>query len=441
MESTLNNELIDFLNRAHNEYLATYEIKNVLLENDFEEVKENEVWNLKPNSKYFLTRNDNSCIAFITPSKVRKNQLFFKIISSHLDSPSLKLKSNSIILDSSSNLEKHRIEVYGGLIRQSFVDRPLGLAGRVVVKTNNGIESRIFDSCKAIAIIPNVAIHQNREINDGFKYNPHVDLLPIVGGAETIEPLLDSYIKDKFKDVGEVLSYDLYFYNFDKAQYIGINDDFISGAKEDDLANAFLSLKALLETSRKEDDPSILVSAFFNNEETGSLSFSGADSDLLENTLKRIGLSFDLNEEEYLISLKKSFALSADNGHAVHPYHPELSDDINKCQLNKGPMIKFNSNMAYTSDALTSSFVISLCKKCGVKYQVFHNRSDQRGGSTLGNISISHVSILTCDIGLPQLAMHSSFETMGSEDTSMMLKLMSAFYQTNFRVDNGVIYI
>ena len=235
------------------------------------------------------------------------------------------------------------------------------------------------------------------------------------------------------------MSYDLYLYNFDKAQYVGFNDDLICGQKEDDLSSAFLSLKALVDSETNYNETGIKVAAFFNNEETGSLSFSGADSDLLKSTLRRIALSFNVKEGEYFAAIKKSFVLSADNGHAIHPNHPEMSDDKNLCILNKGILLKFNSNMAYTSDAFTSAFVKTLCKENNIPYQVFFNRSDVRGGSTLGNISISQESILTADIGMPQLAMHSSFETIGSEDTKHMFNLMSSFYKTVFKIDNDKI--
>lgn len=436
MKNQLNDELIAFLNESHNEYLAANAIRNILSKSGFKEIKENEAWNLKENSKYFFLRNGNSLVAFVTPYRLNKSDFYYKIISSHLDSPALKLKENPAV--STNFYEKWKVEVYGGLINSTYVDRPLGLAGRLIVKTKNGLETRIVDTKKAVAIIPNVAIHQNRNINNGFVYNPQVDLLPIVGTSEKAH-YFDEIISSFLKDDEEIVSYDLYLYNFDKAQYVGFNDDLICGQKEDDLSSAFLSLKALVDGETNYNETGIKVAAFFNNEETGSLSFSGADSDLLKSTLKRIALSFNVKESEYFAAIKKSFVLSADNGHAIHPNHPEMSDDKNLCILNKGILLKFNSNMAYTSDAFTSAFVKTLCKENNIPYQVFFNRSDVRGGSTLGNISISQESILTADIGMPQLAMHSSFETIGSEDTKHMFNLMSSFYKTVFKIDNDKI--
>ena len=436
MKNQLNDELIAFLNESHNEYLAANAIRNILSKSGFKEIKENETWNLKENSKYFFLRNGNSLVAFVTPYRLNKSDFYYKIISSHLDSPALKLKENPAV--STNFYEKWKVEVYGGLINSTYVDRPLGLAGRLIVKTENGLETRIVDTKKAVAIIPNVAIHQNRNINNGFIYNPQVDLLPIVGTIEKAH-YFDEIISSFLKDDEELVSYDLYLYNFDKAQYVGFNDDLICGQKEDDLSSAFLSLKALVDSETNYNETGIKVAAFFNNEETGSLSFSGADSDLLKSTLRRIALSFNVKESEYFAAIKKSFVLSADNGHAIHPNHPEMSDDKNLCLLNKGILLKFNSNMAYTSDAFTSAFVKTLCKDNNIPYQVFFNRSDARGGSTLGNISISQESILTADIGMPQLAMHSSFETIGSEDTKHMFDLMSCFYKTVFKIDNDKI--
>ena len=436
MKNQLNDELIAFLNESHNEYLAANAIRNILSKSGFKEIKENETWNLKENSKYFFLRNGNSLVAFVTPYRLNKSDFYYKIISSHLDSPALKLKENPAV--STNFYEKWKVEVYGGLINSTYVDRPLGLAGRLIVKTKNGLETRIVDTKKAVAIIPNVAIHQNRNINNGFVYNPQVDLLPIVGTSEKAH-YFDEIISSFLKEDEEIVSYDLYLYNFDRAQYVGFNDDLICGQKEDDLSSAFLSLKALVDSETNHNESGIKIAAFFNNEETGSLSFSGADSDLLKSTLRRIALSFNVKESEYFAAIKKSFVLSADNGHAIHPNHPEMSDDKNLCLLNKGILLKFNSNMAYTSDAFTSAFVKTLCKDNNIPYQVFFNRSDVRGGSTLGNISISQESILTADIGMPQLAMHSSFETIGSEDTKHMFDLMSSFYKTVFKIDNDKI--
>ena len=436
MKNQLNDELIAFLNESHNEYLAANLIRKILSKSGFKEIKENEAWNLKENSKYFFLRNGNSLVAFVTPYRLNKSDFYYKIISSHLDSPALKLKENPAVC--TNFYEKWKVEVYGGLINSTYVDRPLGLAGRLIVKTKNGLETRIVDTKKAVAIIPNVAIHQNRNINNGFIYNPQVDLLPLAGVDEKAH-YFDEIISSFLKDDEEIVSYDLYLYNFDRAQYVGFNDDLICGQKEDDLSSAFLSLKALVDSETNYNETGIKVAAFFNNEETGSLSFSGADSDLLKSTLKRIALSFNVKESEYFAAIKKSFVLSADNGHAIHPNHPEMSDDKNLCILNKGILLKFNSNMAYTSDAFTSAFVKTLCKENNIPYQVFFNRSDVRGGSTLGNISISQESILTADIGMPQLAMHSSFETIGSEDTKHMFDLMSCFYETVFKIDGDTI--
>lgn len=436
MKNQLNDELIAFLNGSHNEYLAANLIRKILSKSGFKEIKENEAWNLKENSKYFFLRNGNSLVAFVTPYRLNKSDFYYKIISSHLDSPALKLKENPAVC--TNFYEKWKVEVYGGLINSTYVDRPLGLAGRLIVKTKNGLETRIVDTKKAVAIIPNVAIHQNRNINNGFIYNPQVDLLPLAGTGEKAH-YFDKIISSFLKDDEELVSYDLYLYNFDRAQYVGFNDDLICGQKEDDLSSAFLSLKALIDSETNYNESGIKIAAFFNNEETGSLSFSGADSDLLKSTLKRIALSFNVKESEYFAAIKKSFVLSADNGHAIHPNHPEMSDDKNLCLLNKGILLKFNSNMAYTSDAFTSAFVKTLCKENNIPFQVFFNRSDVRGGSTLGNISISQESILTADIGMPQLAMHSSFETIGSEDTKHMFNLMSNFYKTVFKIDNDKI--
>lgn len=431
------NKLIEFLNASKNEYFAVQKLTEYLLENKFTMLTENSKWDLKANSNYFVTRNNNSLIAFKTPKKFDEDNYKFKLISAHLDSPCLKIKFNPVVRK--ENYESLMIEVYGGAILSSFVDRPLALAGRILVRKGNQVVTKLIDSKKAIAIIPNVCIHQNRDINKGFKYNPQIDLVPIVGLNDEKENLFDRYLESSLEDGEEIISYDIYLYLTEKTQYVGIDNSLICGPKLDDLSCAYLGIDSLIESNNSEND--FLVTFLADNEETGSLSYTGADSNFLKITLSRISSLCGATDEEHLIALAKSFIISADNGHAIHPNHPELSDSINKCLLNKGLLIKFNSNMKYTSDAFSSSLIKLLCEENNIKYQTFFNRADAISGSTLGNISISQVSILTCDVGLPQLAMHSAYETIAREDISSLSALFDKFYETDFVIDNTNIFI
>ena len=430
--NNINELVIEALNCSKSEYHSVNKIKEILLKNGFEELKESQPFNLKEGHKYFITRNLSSVIAFSLPEKIEK--LYFKLIASHTDSPTYKIKSDPTIVE--NGYEKLKVEGYGGMIISSWLDKPLGIAGRIVYKKDNQIFSKLVDSNDDTCIIPNVAIHQNREINNGFKYNNQIDLCPIIGVAKENGTHYEDLI-NSFSEEGETfISEDLYLYNRDKTRVIGFGKDFIAGPKLDDLSAAFTSLYGFINSKNKDG---IDVFASFNNEEVGSLSNNGADSTFLNDTLRRIVLSLGKAEEDYFMAIAKSILLSADNAHAIHPNHPELSDNKNKCLINKGVVIKHNANMLYTSDALSTSFVKELCEGNNIAYQEFFNRSDVRGGSTLGNISNSHVSFLSVDIGLPQLAMHSNFEVIGSKDVTHLFNLTKSFMEKSFELNDASI--
>ncbi len=428
---TLNKGLIDFLNKTHSEYNATYNLKEILLNEGYIELKEEEPFNLKLNTNYFLVRNDSSIIAFKLPSELK--DYHYEICASHVDSPALKVKmSNDVI---SNNYHKLAVEVYGGLIRSTWLDKPLSLAGRVIIKENNKLVTKIIDINKDLLIIPNLCIHFNRDINKGIEYNPQVDLMPIIGNDSNYKSSVNEAIKRVLKcDEKDIVSYDLYLYNREQATLGGLDDEFIYAGKIDNLENAYLTLKGFINSNISGY---IGVYCAFNNEEVGSMTGNGADSDLLTSTLERINSALKKSDEEYKIALHKSFILSVDNGHAVHPNHSEVSDPNNLVYLNKGLIIKFNSNMAYTSDAYSASIIKELCEVSKIPYQYFYNKSDVRGGSTLGAISLSHLSITSCDIGLSQLAMHSNYEVAGSKDTLAMYNLIKEFYSTNIVIKSG----
>ncbi len=352
----------------------------------------------------------------------------YQMVAVHSDSPTFKVKDH--IYDNVANCQKLTVEGYGGMIQSCWLDKPLSIAGRVVIKEGDQLVSKLIDIDKNFCIIPNVAIHLNRDINEGYKYNIQKDLCPIFAeGADT--NLFDELLKENAG--GEVISYDLYLYNREQASFLGLNDDFISAPKLDDLACDFTCLKGFVNS---KNDNSISLFASFDNEEVGSETLNGADSTFLSDILERINNALGYSVDEYHQAISKSFMVSADNGHAIHPNHPELSEGASSVLLNKGIVIKHSANMRYTTEALSCALIKDLCKD-DIPYQEFFNRSDMRGGSTLGDISISHVSVLSVDIGLPQLAMHSNYETMGSKDAKSMVKLIERFYSSSFVVDNG----
>lgn len=422
-------ELLSFLNQSHSQYHAIENIKQLLLKDGFKELKENELFVINRGEKYFVIRNLTAIIAFKLPKLM--NNYYYHMVAVHSDSPTFKVKDH--VFDNTANCMRLTVEGYGGMIHSTWLDKPLSIAGRVVTKEGNNLVSTLVDVDKNLCIIPNVAIHLNRDINEGYKYNPQVDLSPIIAEAND-ENLFDNLLKDLVK--GEPISYDLYLYNREQATLLGVNDDFISASKLDDLACDYTCLKGFLE-AKNED--SIALFASFDNEEVGSETLNGADSTFLEDVLSRINDALGYKQEDYHQAIAKSFMVSADNGHAIHPNHPELSEKGSPVLLNKGIVIKHSANMRYTSEALSSSLIKELCQKEEIPYQEFFNRSDMRGGSTLGDISISHVSILSVDIGLPQLAMHSSYETMGRKDAEYMVRLINRYYSSSFQVDNDKI--
>lgn len=429
--TNINDRLIAALNSSKSEYHSVHTMKQILIKNGYKELSEGDEFNLENGGKYFITRNLSSVIALKLPKKL--SNLYFRLVASHTDSPTYKVKSNPVLKE--HGYEKLKVEPYGGMIVSSWLDKPLGIAGRIIYKKDNEILYKLVDSNSDTCIIPNVAIHQNRDINNGFKYNNQIDLCPIVGTIKEgshYDDLIHSFLKEG----EEFISEDLYLYNREETKYLGFNKDFITGSKLDDLSSAFTTLYSFIESFNTDG---INVFTSFNNEEVGSLSNNGADSTFLAEILRRVVLSLGKKEEDYYRAISKSILFSVDNAHAIHPNHPEMSDNKNECLINEGVVIKHNANMLYTSDALSTSFVKTICNENQIKYQEFFNRSDVRGGSTLGNISNSHVSLLSVDIGLPQLAMHSNYELIGSKDISILFELVKVFMEKNFELKDATI--
>ena len=426
------NEFIQFIKQSPTAFHAVGSVSAILENNGFVKCQEVTVFDqsiLSTVKGCFFTRNDSSLIA-VRMSKNEPKGL--RIMASHSDSPCFKLKTKSEIKVEDSYV-KLNVEKYGGMILSSWLDRPLGIAGRVITKDKKTDQfvSHLVD-LKQCAVIPNVAIHFNREINKGFEYNPQVDMLPLFSGSK------DKTVREMIADslhisIEEILGEDLYLYVDQEPVTVGAEGEFILSPRLDDLQCAYSTLAGFLES---EPTDYIAVYCLFDNEEVGSRTRQGADSDFAQQVLSEIWravtntASSTDSDISFADALKNSFLLSADNAHALHPNHPEKSDVTNKPYLNGGIVLKFNGNAHYTTDGFSQAFVTDLCKKAKVPMQTFANRSDIQGGSTLGNIMMSHISIPSADIGLGQLAMHSAVETAGVKDIGYMITAAKVFYMS-----------
>lgn len=418
----------DLLTYLDNSYSAFHAIKNIedkLKNAGFKKLEENKKWEIKENESYYVIRNTSSIIAFKTPTLL--DNVGFNIVASHSDSPSYKLKPNATIKDLRNDYAKLNTETYGGPIAYSWLDRPLGIAGRVFVEDENNLQE-VLVNLEDTIIIPSVAIHLNR--SGEFNPNPQVDMLPLIGDATTtFEEMLKKQINDK-----KVLSTDLFLYNKEKSQVIGANKEYIASSRIDDLECAYISMEALINANPKN----ITISAVFNNEEVGSRSANGAASTFLKDTVERIATSLNKDIKELLAN---SFIISSDNAHALHPNHSEKADPTNMVYMNKGIVVKHQAGLNYTTDALSEAIFKKICLLAEVPYQDYTNRSDQRGGGTLGAISQTQLSIPSVDIGLAQLAMHSTYETCGVKDIEYMLKALVKFYSIKLENSNNNIKI
>ena len=421
-------KLLDFIEKSPTAFQAVDEMQKRLTENGFEVLSEKEYWKLVPGGKYLVTRNNSALIAFCIPEKESR---VFHIMASHSDSPSFKIKENPEIKVDNSYV-KLNVEKYGGMLMAPWFDRPLSIAGRVIVRKDGKLEEKLIDFDRNLVMIPNLAIHMNREVNDGYKYNIQKDMLPLYRMSNSGKAFKEMIAEEAGVSVDQIKGMDLFLYNRMEGTIWGCDGEFISAPRLDDLQCAFTSTMALLNS---ESDRCIPVVAVFDNEEVGSGTKQGAGSTFLYDILRRINRSLGRTEEEYLTSLASSFMVSADNGHAVHPNYADKTDPTNRTYLNGGLVIKHSANQKYTTDAVSAAVMRCLCERAGVPYQEFLNRSDILGGSTLGNISNAQVSLNTVDIGLPQLAMHSPYETAGSKDMAYMEKAFEEFFKSAIRAE------
>ena len=412
-------DFCDYLDRSHSAYHAQANLVSILDDQGYTQLKEGERWRVSPGGRYYVCRGGATVIAFRVPKgRVRG----FLLSAAHTDRPSFKLKENG---EKTGAYTSFCVEHYGGALMFPWPDRPLSIAGRVLVETAQGAKATLIDIDRDLLLIPNVAIHMNRQANDGYKWNPVMDMNPLLGGKNAQGKLAQLLEKEAG---GKILGHDLYLYIRQKASVWGMEEEYISAQGLDDLQSVWGCFQGFLTAGESEDIP---VFCALNSEEIGSSTVNGANSTILEDVLTRIaqGLKLDVHR-----LLSQSFLVSADNAHAIHPNHPELADPANAPVMGEGVVLKFNANQRYCTDGLCAAVFRKVCRKAGVPVQTYYNRPDIPGGSTLGCISIAHVSVPTADIGLPQLAMHSCYETADLADTLSLMDAMKAYYESTLEL-------
>ena len=414
-------KLLKFIQKSPTAFQAVEEMSQRLQKEGFKELKEEKHWDLKAGGNYFVTRNHSAVIAFSIPKKPAWK---FHIMASHSDSPALKIKENPEMEVEKAYI-KLNVERYGGMLLAPWFDRPLSVAGRLVERKNGEIQEKLVAVDKDLLVIPNLAIHMNREVNDGYKYNVQKDMLPLYSDYDGKGSFMKLMAAEADVAEEDILGHDLFLYDRTPGTVWGANEEFISAPRLDDIQCAFASLEGFLRGERKE---SIAVHCVLDNEEVGSTTKQGAASTFLKDTLMRINMGLGRTQEEYLMTLADSFMVSADNAHALHPNHTDKTDPVNRPVLNGGIVIKYNANQKYCTDGVSAAIFKDICDRAEVPYQTFVNRSDMAGGSTLGNISNTQVPMKTVDIGLAQLAMHSVYETTGAKDTESLAKAAAVLF-------------
>lgn len=425
-------EVLNFIEHSPSCFHAVEQLSQMLDQAGYQRLKECDGWTLEQGGKYYVTRNGSSIIAFHVGQQL--DNYHFQITASHSDSPSYKVEEKAELKGKGGYLQLNT-EGYGGMICSSWLDRPLSLAGRVLVRQGNVVETRLLNIDRDLLLIPNVAIHMNRDVNSGMKYNQQVDMLPLFSAGECGE---NSYYELIAQELGvkpeDVVGCDLYLYPRVAPSLWGAKEEFISSPRLDDLQCAYTSMKALVDSHNPHG---VNVCCCFDNEEVGSGTKQGALSTFLRDVLQRVHAALGHAPEDYFRAVAKSFMVSCDNAHAVHPNHPEKTDGENCVYMNQGIVVKFSANQKYTTDGISAAIFMQLCKDAQVPVQTFANRSDMAGGSTLGNLSTQQVSLHTVDVGLPQLAMHSTYETAGVKDSAYMVQALTAFYNTDLDITDS----
>ena len=423
MEQKLIRRLLDFLDASPSCYHAVDNLSRRLEAEGYERLRETEPWTLRTGGKYYVVRGDSSLAAFRVPGGVPAG---FMLAAAHSDSPTYKVREEAEVL-STGNCVRLAVEPYGGMIARSWLDRPLSVAGRLVIRREGGIATQLVHVDRDLLVIPSVAIHLDREVNQGTALKANTDLLPLLGcGTERgrFRALLAEAAGVPEEDI---LSTELFLYPRASAAVLGAEGEFVASPRLDDLQCVFGCLEGFLAA---KEGGSVPVLCVFNNEEVGSGTRQGADSTFLTDVLERVSTALG---RDWRLMAVNSFLVSADNAHAVHPAHPELSDGAERPVLNGGVVLKYNAGQKYTTDAVSGAVFREVCRAADVPVQRYSNRADLPGGSTLGNISSAHLSIPSVDIGLPQLAMHAAYEVAGSRDTALLVRAMAEYFSRSFR--------
>lgn len=419
-------DLMEFISKSADAFHAIDTVRKILEDDGFEELCECGEWNIKNGGKYYVTRNLSSLIAFKIPNGEYSGMM---IAASHSDSPSYKIKPVPEVMIE-GKYTSINVEGYGGMIASTWLDRPLGVSGRITVRTNGGISSKLVKIDEDFLTIPNIAIHMERDLNSGHEFNPAKDMLPIAGaGCESgVFMRRIAEAAGVFED--NIISHDLFLYNRMPGSIWGLNREFFSVGRIDDLQCAYSSLIGFMESC---DTESIQMCCIFDNEEVGSGTKQGACSTFMTDVLYRINSSLGFGDDKLMRAAASSFMVSADNAHALHPNHTDKADKTSRPVPNGGVVIKYNANQKYTTDSVSDAIFRQICEKAGVPCQTYTNRSDIAGGSTLGNLANQKLSVNTVDIGAAQLAMHSSYETGGIKDTLYLIKAMREFFSTEIK--------
>ena len=421
-----NKRLLAFLDASPSCYHAAANTAKMLLKAGYTRLYEGEVWNLTEGGRYFTLRGDASVIAFRVP---RRDFRGFMIAAGHSDSPTFKVREEAEV-PSAGGCLRLSVEPYGGMIMRSWLDRPLSVAGRAVVREGGCLKTRLVNVDRDLLVIPSVAIHMDREVNKGTALKANVDMLPLFGMGKEPGAFRQLIAEEAGVTEEDLISTDLFLYPRQAASLTGAAEEFILSPRLDDLQCVFGCLEGFLAA---KDSESVPVLAVFHNEEVGSGTRQGADSTFLTDVLRRISAALGKTEEEYRAAVANSFLVSADNAHAVHPNHPEYADGREFPVLNGGVVVKYNAAQRYTTDAVSDAVFRQVCREAGVPVQRYSNRADLPGGSTLGNISTAHLSVHSVDIGLPQLAMHSACEVAGAKDTAYLVRAMTGYFEKSFR--------
>ncbi len=418
--------LFDFLDSSPTCFHAAKNVADELDAAGYTRLWENEEWKLKNDGKYYALRGQSAVVAFRTPEK---RPVSFLLAAAHTDSPCFKIRQNCEV-PSAGDTVRLSVEGYGGMVMRSWMDRPLSVAGRIFVKEKNGLASKLVCIDRDLLVIPGLAIHMNREMNKGVELKANVDMLPLFSGKGKNGAFLNLIAETAGVSADAIVSTELFLYPRTPATLFGLQEEFIAAPRIDDLECAWGCLQGFLKAKKSQSMP---VCCLFNNEEVGSGTRQGADSTFLDDVLRRVCASLGMTHQEYYAAAAQSFMVSADNGHAIHPAHPEYADGSEFPVLNGGIVIKYNAAQKYATDGLSGALFTEVCKMAGVPFQRYSNRADLPGGSTLGHISCAHLSVPTADVGLPQLAMHSCCETAGARDIHHFVKALTVYYGLTLR--------